>query len=147
MPLAKTGSSGLPVQVLKQSIDFAGPPGELFECFADVRRVSVYAGSDTKLSFAVGGEFSLFDGNITGKIVDIQPRQKLAMTWRFSAWPAGHYSMVTLSFAPSAYGTTVGLVQESIPVTEIDATRDGWNRFYWERISACFGCAHKQLPI
>ena len=128
------------------NVDFAGPPAELFECFSDPRRVAAYAGSDSRLNFTVGGEFSLFDGNVSGKIVEIHPRQKIVMTWRLSTWPAEHFSLVTLNFQPSASGTTVVLVQESVPAAEVERTRDGWTRFYWERISSCFGCTHKILP-
>ena len=146
VPLAKVSSGGIKVSCLKMNLDFAGPPGELFDCFADKRRVQVYAGSDCALEFSVGGSFSLFDGNISGKIVDIHPRQKLSMTWRISSWPKEHYSLVTITFQPSSSGTNLSVVQDNVPEGEVDRTRDGWTRFYWERISSCFGCGHKILP-
>lgn len=40
--------------------------------------------------------FSLFNGNISGKFLELSPNSKIGMLWRYKQWPSGHYSTVTI---------------------------------------------------
>ena len=47
----------------------------------------------------------MFDGNITGTILEYEPGVKLVQTWRFRNWAEGHHSVVTITFREPSRAT------------------------------------------
>jgi len=52
----------------------------------------------------VGGTFSLFDGHIIGRILELVPNQRIVEAWRVVDWPAGVYSIARFEFKPQGSG-------------------------------------------
>eukprot|EP00010_Vexillifera_abyssalis_P005760 CAMPEP_0201552086 /NCGR_PEP_ID=MMETSP0173_2-20130828/13603_1 /ASSEMBLY_ACC=CAM_ASM_000268 /TAXON_ID=218659 /ORGANISM="Vexillifera sp., Strain DIVA3 564/2" /LENGTH=320 /DNA_ID=CAMNT_0047962505 /DNA_START=101 /DNA_END=1060 /DNA_ORIENTATION=- len=125
--LAKVGSSGILTRTFKLEVEFYPiPPHELFLCFTDPQRVKAFSGSNSTIKPDVGGEFSFFDGNVHGKVIDIKPKELLVQSWRFKDWPSDHFSMVTMRFSGISNGTKLLLTHEAVPSTDIDRAREGW---------------------
>lgn len=112
---------------------------ELFECFSKIELVKAFTRGDVKLDFKKDGEFVLFGGNISGKFTEIIPDKKIAQTWRYKQWPAGHYSNVELDFDEKEDHTVLRLTQALVPSNEFDSTNANWQRYYFESIRATFG--------
>lgn len=83
--------------------------------------------------------FTLFGGNIEGKFTEISPNKKIAQTWRYKQWPAGHFSEVELEFEEREDHTLLKLKQTLVPSNEYDTTRNNWQRYYFDSIRATFG--------
>lgn len=64
-----------------------------------------------KIELKVGGEFNWFGGSLTGRFLEIDPPSGLKMTWRFSQWPKGTESRVSLQFEEvgNSLGTLIRL--------------------------------------
>ncbi|KAI9590953.1 activator of Hsp90 ATPase [Syncephalis fuscata] len=86
-------------------------------------------------------DFSLFDSNITGTIVELVPDEKIVMSWRFSSWPANHLSNVAITLAQGESSTELRLTQRGVPLSQEETTRQNWQRYYWDSISRTFGHA------
>ena len=127
------------VTTITQKIEFVTSPSELYQIFMDVNRVRAWSRSDVRLEPKVGGKFSLFGGNVEGEFLEIVEREKIKMTWRLKSWPAGHFSIVTMSFLENQDSTTIKLVQEKVPLGEKDRTEKNWYQYYWNSIKAVFG--------
>lgn len=69
---------------------------DLYEVLTKPEMVSVFTHSQAKVEPSRGGEFVLFDGNITGKFEELVPNEKIVQSWRYKQWPSGHYSQVTI---------------------------------------------------
>ena len=50
-----------------------------------------------------------------------------------------HFSKVTLEIAQGEDCTKLNLTQSGIPSEDIDRTREGWKRYYWQSIKEVFG--------
>lgn len=88
----------LDVRTLTFSETFQCQAKDLYEVFTKPELVSVFTRSQAKVDATRGGEFVLFDGNITGKFEELVPNEKIVQLWRYKQWPSGHYSQVTMNF-------------------------------------------------
>ena len=61
------------------------------------------------------------------------------MRWRVKSWPDEHYSDVTLTFEEKNDCTVLHLSQTGVPEKELERTREGWERYYWDSIRQTFG--------
>lgn len=86
-----------------------------------------------------GGAFEVLGGNITGHFTNLIPNKKLAMKWRLSGWPDGHFSDVTIDIDQKEGTTEVTMTQSGIPANDVERTKVGWSHYYWEAIKKTFG--------
>lgn len=120
---------------------------DIFEILMDENRWKGFTQSNARISKEVGGQFSLFDGSITGEIVDLQEGRLIVQKWRFSSWADGIHSMVRLEFDEPELGfTVVKLTQNGVPEedrfgnsTVIENTERGWRELIFHKIRALFG--------
>lgn len=69
---------------------------DLYDVLTKAELATVFTHSQAKVNASRGGEFVLFDGNITGKFEELIPNEKIVQSWRYKQWPAGHFSRVTI---------------------------------------------------
>ncbi|GFT15718.1 activator of 90 kDa heat shock protein ATPase homolog 1 [Nephila pilipes] len=120
---------------------------EIFKCTADEfyramtvkDLVQIFTQGDCILEPEEGGKFELFDGNVQGHFIKLVPYEMIQQKWRFKTWPEGHYSDVNININQKSDCTEVNIVQIGVPKTELDNTREGWNRFYWESMKRTLG--------
>lgn len=129
---------------------------EFYDSMTRIEMVTAFTRGAVKLEPFKGGKFELFGGNITGTFEELVPGKKIVQRWRYKQWPAEHYSTVTMNinekviyyftFIMGIYlcffqsdHTEVNLVQTGVPVSEVDVTRDNWERYYWDSIKKTFG--------
>src|SRR5262249_40045291 len=87
--------------VIHQEVDFAATPQQVYQALLSSKEFS----ASVKKSFAnfsdasctidpvLGGTFSLFDGHIGGRNLELIPNQRIVQSWRVVDWPAGVYSI------------------------------------------------------
>ena len=71
---------------IQQSVEFGVKPDTLFEIYMDSKQHSQATGAPAKLSRRVGGAFTAFGGQLTGKNLLLVPNQTIVQTWRASQW-------------------------------------------------------------
>lgn len=74
---------------IDQKIDFMCTAKDLYQALLDPGRVKAWTRGDATISPTVGTEFKLFNGNVSGKIMELVEDKKIVMTWRFKRWPKG----------------------------------------------------------
>jgi len=67
---------------------------DLFEILLDENRWRGFTQSSAKISKEVGGEFSIFDGSVTGRHLELQEGKLIVQRWRFGSWLDGIQSTV-----------------------------------------------------
>ncbi|CAL1272744.1 unnamed protein product [Larinioides sclopetarius] len=120
---------------------------ETFKCTADEfyramtvkELVQAFTQGNCILEAEEGGKFELFDGNVQGHFVKLVPCKVIQQKWRFKTWPAGHFSDVNIEINQKLDCTEVSVTQIGVPKTELDNTREGWKRFYWDSMKRTFG--------
>lgn len=120
---------------------------DLFEILMDENRWKGFTMSNARISKEVGGEFSIFDGSVTGTNVELQEGKLIVQKWRFGSWPDGIHSMVRLAFDEPEPGVTiVKLTHTDVPeedrygnATVVENTERGWRDLIFHKIRAVFG--------
>jgi len=118
---------------------FLCSPRDLFECFVDNARAKSFAGGDSIVSREKGGKFRLFGGSVEGENIEVDNPKKLVQKWRFSSWPEGHYSTVTITLEEKDNKTICKLTQVGVPSEDMERTEKGWSSNFWTRIKGVFG--------
>lgn len=120
---------------------------DLFEILMDENRWKGFTQSNARISKEVGGEFSIFDGSVTGTNLELQEGKLIVQMWRFGSWNDGVQSTVRLVFEePEAGVTVVKLTHTDVPeedrygnATVVENTERGWRDLIFQRIRAVFG--------
>ncbi|WCJ34045.1 hypothetical protein M5689_015371 [Euphorbia peplus] len=120
---------------------------DMFEILMDENRWKGFTQSNAKISKEVGGEFSIFDGSVTGRNLELQEGKLIVQNWRFGSWPDGIISTVRLDLEEPEPGLTViKLLHTDIPeedrygnATVAENTERGWRELIFHKIRAVFG--------
>jgi len=120
--------------VIKEEITIKCTPHEIYEAFMDSKIHSQLTESKAKINRNIGGKFTVFEGDINGKNVELIEDKKIVQTWRSEGenWPKGHYSTITLIFEPIDEGTLIKFTQVDVPEGSIEFVKEGWNTYYWD---------------
>ncbi|KAK7336663.1 hypothetical protein VNO77_17209 [Canavalia gladiata] len=120
---------------------------DLYEILLDENRWKGFTQSNARISKEVGGEFSIFDGSVTGIHLELQEAKLIVQRWRFGSWHDGVQSTVRLVFEEPEPGVTVvKLTHSDVPeedrygnATVVENTERGWRDLIFQRIRAVFG--------
>jgi activator of HSP90 ATPase len=124
---------------IHQEVDFKASPQQLYAALLDTKQFSEFAflsgeftAPSSKIDPAVGGAFTLFDGHITGRNIELVPNERIVQAWRVVDWPAGKYSIVTFALKPQGSGTTLVFDHTSFPEGRHDGLAADWKSHYWD---------------
>lgn len=109
------------------------PPDQVYLALTNEATFQLWSGDQAEIQAEPGGEFSLWDGSIVGKFLELEPPVKIVQQWYFGDQP--EESIVTIKLHPHAQGTSVELRHTNIPDTEYQDIIDGWNDVYFGSLS------------
>jgi len=114
---------------------------ELFNALTQRDMIQIFTGGEAKMKDAavVGETFELLGGNISGKFLEISPFTRIVEEWRLKSWPAGLTSTVTITIKQTKEDTILTIQQKGVPAKEVESTRQGWQRYYFESMKRAFG--------
>jgi activator of HSP90 ATPase len=120
-------------KVIEQRVQFdATTAKELFEIFLTAKKhAAIHGGAKTKISKHEGEEFSLLNGNLTGRNLMVVPNKMIVQSWRGNVWKKDDLdSILTLVFSNIKDGAQIEMVHAFTPsqFTEL------WNEVYWQPI-------------
>jgi activator of HSP90 ATPase len=98
----------------------------------------MFTASSAKIDSVAGGTFSLFDGHITGRILELVPDQRIVEAWRVIDWPAGVYSIARFDISAEGSGTRVIFEHVGFPEGLKEHLSIGWQQHYWDAMTKYF---------
>ncbi len=121
-------------KIIEQEILINCAPHEIYEAFMDSKIHSKFTEGKAKISREIGGKFSVFEGDLNGKNVELIPDKKIVQTWRSEGenWPKGYYSTITIILEPVDTGTLIKFKHVDIPEGAYESVKEGWDNYYWE---------------
>ena len=126
---------------IEQEIRIKSTPHEIYEMFMDSKKHSKLTEGKAIVSREVGGSFSIFEGALSGKNVELIQDKKIVQTWRGDGenWPKGYYSTITLTLEPDDTGTLIKFTHVDIPEASYESVKEGWDTYYWGPLKDMFG--------
>ncbi|KAK2864392.1 hypothetical protein Q7C36_003546 [Tachysurus vachellii] len=139
--ISKSPSSGVKIPTVSFHLKetFLTSSEELYKVFLNQEMVQAFTHLTAHVDGVRGGRFCLLEGNVHGEFAELVPDQRIVMRWRFSSWPAGHFSTVTLDFTDRDSETEMSLEAKGVPSSEEERMKEGWQRYYFDAIKQTFG--------
>lgn len=117
-------------------------PKEAYEAWLDSKKHGAMVQGNAKIDPKVGGEFSIWDGAIKGKTLELNPvKNRIVQSWRYDYddWPIDSPSKITIEFVPYKKGQCkLRFWQSGIPSKYAEEIAQGWRQYYWEPMKKYF---------
>lgn len=131
---------------IHQEIYFGVAPEQLYQALLSSEQFSactkksfdMFSASSATIDAREGGAFSLFDGHIVGRIVELKPGKRIVEAWRVVDWPEGIYSIVRFDLAPRGTGTQLSFDHIGFPAGLKEHLSSGWQQHYWDALKRYF---------
>lgn len=112
------------------------PVSEVYLALTHPLSIKLWSGAEAEMSAEPGSEFSIFDGNISGKNLEFEENKKIVQQWYFDGQDAE--SIVTIKLHEHKKGTSAELLHTNIPEEVYDEFVDGWNDSYFGELQEFF---------
>ncbi len=131
---------------IHQVADLKASPQKVYELLLSSTQFSActkksfdnFSASSAMIDPVAGGSFSLFDGHIIGRILELVPNQRIVEAWRVVDWPPGVYSIARFELKPTDFGTQITFDHIGFPPGLKEHLAIGWQQHYWEAMAKYF---------
>ncbi len=115
---------------LKKYYIIPAPPEDVYLALTNEATMMLWTGDQASFVAEVGAEFSMWDGSILGKNLELEPNKKIVQQWFFGEEETETPSIVTLKLHPHNQGTSLEVRHTNIPDEAYEDIVDGWNNIY-----------------
>jgi len=142
-PLASAGSSRSRADAssisIHQEIDLKTGPQRVYEALLDSKQFSAFSGAPAEIHTEAGGAFSVFNGHIIGRNIELLPNRRIVQAWRVVTWDEGVYSIVKFELKPMGSGTRLIMDHTGFPEGKKEHLDEGWKANYWGPLGKYLG--------
>ena len=105
-------------------------PEDIYTALTNPFTIELWSGETAIMTKEVGAEFSLWDGDIIGKNIELKENEKLVQEWYFDEDEEREASIVTIKIWKKNSSCSVELMHTNIPDEAYDNIVEGWNEAY-----------------
>jgi len=124
------------MKTIRQHHFISADPEEVFSAITNPFTIELWSGYPAQMESSEGSEFSIFDGDITGRNIRVTPNVQLVQEWYFG--DQQEESIVTIDLKPHQLGTKVNLEHTNVPDDDLENIEEGWKEYYWGAIKDFF---------
>jgi activator of HSP90 ATPase len=122
------------------SIVLPARPQEIYLAWLSSDGHSALTGSPAHVDGNMGGEFSAWDGYISGVTLELDEPRRILQAWRTTEFPEdAPDSRVEIFLEAVDGGTKLTLSHTDMPADQVDSYRQGWEDFYFKPMREYFG--------
>jgi len=124
------------VKDFKKYFIIPATPEDVFAALTNTFTIELWTGYKAIMDDQPGTEFSLWDGDITGRNLEVIKDKKLVQEWYFG--DQVEKSLVTIKLFENKKGTQVELIHTNIPDEDYENITEGWINYYFGAIKEFF---------
>ena len=129
---AAKASDVITVTAIHQEVDLPASPQRVYEALLDSKQFTDFSGGRVAvINRELGGTFSVFDGHIVGRNLELLPGRRIVQAWRVVPWPEGVYSIARFELNPQGSGTHIVFDHTGFPTELAEHLASGWQENYW----------------
>jgi activator of HSP90 ATPase len=120
---------------IKKHYHIKAKADDIFTALTNPLTIEIWSGAAAVMQPVEGTEFSLWDGDITGINIEIEPGKKIVQEWYFEdeeGISPKEKSIVTIKLHDEGNSTDVELLHLNIPDEAFENIADGWDRYYFK---------------
>lgn len=103
-------------------------PSDVYSALTNPYTIELWSGYPAVMSEKPGSEFSLWEGDITGKNLEFIHDKKIVQEWYFG--DQVDKSIVTITIGQEGENSNVTVEHSNIPDEEYDNIAEGWREYY-----------------
>jgi activator of HSP90 ATPase len=111
-------------------------PSDVYAALTNPYTIELWSGYPAEMSTEPGSEFSLWEGDITGRNIAFEADRKVAQEWYFGE--REEKSIVTITIRPDREGSEVIVEHTNIPDEDFNDIAEGWREYYFGAIMTFF---------
>jgi activator of HSP90 ATPase len=103
-------------------------PAILYQALVHAPTITLWSGAQAEMEAVPDSEFSLFDGDISGRNISFVPEKEIIQEWYFGE--QDNPSVVSIRLHADKNKTSVEVRQTNIPEDAYENITEGWNHAY-----------------
>jgi activator of HSP90 ATPase len=120
----------------KKTFRINAEPADVYSALTNPYTIELWSGYPAVMSEEPGSDFSLWEGDITGKNLEFVKDRKVVQEWDFG--DQQEKSIVTISIFPDKDNSSVTVDHTNIPDEDFAGIAEGWKEYYIGAITAFF---------
>ena len=124
------------MKTFKKTFRINAEPSDVYSAFTNQVTIELWSGYPALMSDEPGSEFSLWEGDITGKIIETIADKKVVQEWYFGEQT--EKSIATITITPDRENSIVTVEHTNIPDDDFEGIAEGWREFYIGAIISFF---------
>ncbi|MDM7918151.1 MAG: SRPBCC domain-containing protein [Methanosarcina sp.] len=124
------------MKTFKKTFKINAEPSDVYSATTNPYTIELWSGYPAIMSEEPGSEFSLWEGDITGKNLEFIKDRKVVQEWYFG--DQEEKSIVTITIQPDSEDSIVTVEQTNIPDDDFAGISEGWREFYFGAITSFF---------
>jgi activator of HSP90 ATPase len=124
------------MKTFKKSFKINAEPSDIYAALTNPYTIELWSGYPAQMSTETGSEFSLWEGDITGKNLEFIENIKIVQEWYFG--DQSEKSIVTITISQERENSLVTVEHSNIPDDEFSSIGEGWREHYFDAISNFF---------
>jgi uncharacterized protein YndB with AHSA1/START domain len=124
------------MKTIKQNHFINASPEEVFSAITNPVTIELWSGYPAHMEAKEDIEFSIFDGDISGRNISFITNKQLVQEWYFG--DSQNESIVTIELKAQHEGTRVILEHTNVPDEAAEEFEEGWSKYYWGAINQFF---------
>jgi activator of HSP90 ATPase len=124
------------MKTFKKTFKINAEPSDVYSAITNPYTIELWSGYPAQMSIEPGSEFSLWEGDITGKNLEFVQDKKIVQEWYFG--DQVQKSIVTILISPDRENSLITIEHTNIPDEEFNGIAEGWKEYYFDAISNFF---------
>jgi uncharacterized protein YndB with AHSA1/START domain len=124
------------MKTINQKHFIEASPEEVYTALTNPLTIELWSGYPADMQPVEGTEFTIFEGEISGRNLTFIANEKIIQEWYFD--DTDDKSRVTILLKPLEKGTQVELLHTNIPDQYFENMEEGWKLYYWGAIKKYF---------
>lgn len=116
------------MKTFKKDFKINAEPSDVYSALTNPYTIEIWSGYPAIMSTEPGSEFSLWEGDISGKNIEFIQDKKVVQEWYFGEQQ--EKSLVTITIKPEREHSLVTVEHTNIPDEEFSGIAEGWREYY-----------------
>jgi activator of HSP90 ATPase len=124
------------MKTFKKAFKINAEPSDVYSALTNPYTIELWSGYPAEMSTEPGSDFSLWEGDITGRNLEFIPDRKVVQEWYFGE--QAEKSVVTIDISKDGENSMVTVEQTNIPDDDFAEIAEGWREYYIGAIISFF---------
>ena len=116
------------MKTFKKTFKINAEPSDVYAAVTNPYTIELWSGYPAQMSTEPGSDFSLWEGDITGRNIEFVQDKKVVQEWYFG--DQSEKSIVMITIAADRENSLVTIEHTNIPDEEFNDIAEGWREYY-----------------